>query len=236
MKLLWLISPVLFFVHEGKAQQLQQASDILTYTVREPKVEIDHPPLLLLLHGLGSNERDLIPLGEQLDDRFLIVYLRAPYTQRQGRYEWYDVTFTQDGPVGNDEQVKQSAELIKQFISALSRDYDFDSEKVYIGGFSQGGIMSYEVGLAPDTPVKGLVVLSGRMMDITKETIREHGIPPVEVFISHGAEDQVIDINYARVAWKLLEEDVRVSYLEYGGAHSVGQPALEALNKWLGHQ
>ena len=71
----------------------------LVHLVCEPIVKADTPPLLLLLHGVGSNEDDLFGLAPYLDERFLIISVRAPNTLGPGSYAWFDVDFTPQGPV-----------------------------------------------------------------------------------------------------------------------------------------
>src|SRR6266436_5075172 len=66
----------------------------LVHLLRQPLVETSTPPLLLLLHGVGSNEHDLFALAPFLDERFLIISVRAPNTQAPGSYAWFEVDFT----------------------------------------------------------------------------------------------------------------------------------------------
>jgi phospholipase/carboxylesterase len=89
----------------------------LVHAVHEPNETSAKPaPALLLLHGVGSNEQDLMGLAPMLDPRFLIVSARAPITLQYGSYGWYHVQFTDDGHIINPEEAEES----RVRISALS--------------------------------------------------------------------------------------------------------------------
>ena len=88
----------------------------LVHLVREPIVEVRNPPLLLLLHGVGSNEYDLFGLAPYLDERFLIISVRAPNTIGPRSYAWFDVDFTPQGPVIDPAQAEASREAVIAFL------------------------------------------------------------------------------------------------------------------------
>src|SRR5688500_20204364 len=114
----------------------------LRYLMRPPLQKSDSPPLLLLLHGVGSDERDLFGLSSMLDDRFLILSPRAPISLPQGGFGWYPLHFTAHGPVIEVDAALESQTKLNQFLNEVSETYHVDSNRVYLMGFSQGGIMS----------------------------------------------------------------------------------------------
>src|SRR5690606_33828319 len=117
----------------------------LEYLLRKPKSNIEHPPMLILLHGLGSNEKDLFQLADYLDDDYLIVFARAPYTYGNNGYKWYDLSFPSGQPVHNSEQAEKSRLLLLDFVQELKQTHKVNENKIFLGGFSQGAIMSYSV-------------------------------------------------------------------------------------------
>ena len=129
----------------------------LIHLVRQPLSQASHPPLLLLLHGVGSNEHDLFELAPLLDKRFLILSLRAPNTLSQGSYAWFDVTFTPQGPLIDPQQAEQSRQLLIDFIGQAITTYGANPGQVYLMGFSQGAIMSASVALTRPALVAGAV-------------------------------------------------------------------------------
>ena len=68
----------------------------LEYKIREPKIKLDKNPLLLLIHGYGSNEEDLISFATELPDEYYVVSVRAPYNLQYGSYAWYAINFDAD--------------------------------------------------------------------------------------------------------------------------------------------
>src|SRR6476660_530252 len=120
----------------------------LTHLFNQPGQPSDRPPpLLILLHGYGSNERDLVGLAPYLDPRFQIVSARAPYTLEPGSYAWFDLGWTATDITINFQQAQQSRALLVKFIAEALVAYGGDPARVYLLGFSQGAIMSASVAL-----------------------------------------------------------------------------------------
>ena len=136
----------------------------LVHLVRQPIIEAGTPPLLLLLHGVGSNEHDLFELAPFLDKRFLIISVRAPNTLGPGSYAWFEVNFTPQGPAINPEQAEASRETLITFIKEAITAYGANPKQVYLMGFSQGAIMSASVALTRPELVAGAVLMSGRIL------------------------------------------------------------------------
>ncbi len=125
------------------------AKSVLYYIVHQPKIKTEKPPLIILLHGIGSNEEDLFSFADELPGNFLVVSVRAPYALGANAYAWYHADFSTDKPVLNKEEAEKSRNTIIQFINELKKQFVFDVKQIYLCGFSQGAIMSYSVGLIP---------------------------------------------------------------------------------------
>src|SRR5579863_4212753 len=136
----------------------------LVHVTRKPLVEQETPPLLLLLHGFGSNENDLISMAPSLDKRFLIISMRAPNTLSPGSYAWFDVDFRPQGSLINAEQAEVSRQILLNFISEAVTAYGADARRVYLMGFSQGAIMSASIALTQPMLIAGAVLMSGRVL------------------------------------------------------------------------
>jgi len=117
----------------------------LHYLIREPKIKLDKNKAVILLHGVGSNENDLISLADKLPRNMYVIAPRGQFTLGTGRYAWFNVDFSTGKPVYDKTQELSSRELITKFINQVKELYKI--EEVYLGGFSQGGIMSYSIGL-----------------------------------------------------------------------------------------
>lgn len=109
----------------------------LHHIVREPKIKKDKNPLLLLLHGYGSNEEDLFSFASELPDDYYVVSVRAPYDMQFGSYAWYAINFDADENKFSDHnQAMQSRDLISNFIDELIQNYPIDPKQVTLLGFS----------------------------------------------------------------------------------------------------
>lgn len=208
---------------------------ILTYLVREPKIKIEKPPVLILLHGVGSNEKDLFSFADELPDRFLVISARGPITLGPTNFAWYQVDFSTGSPVINATQEEQSRKIILEFIDQLKQFHSFDESQIYLGGFSQGAIMSYSIGLIHPEKIKGIVILSGRLIESVKPLIPSGDkLNSLKVFISHGTEDSVLKIGYAREASSYLKsKGIECLYKEYPVGHTINGAILNDLINWL---
>ena len=113
----------------------------LTYKIKEPKTKLDENPVLILLHGYGSNEEDLFSFANELPDNYYVVSARAPFDMQYGSYAWYAINFDADENKFSDvEQAKSSRDLVANFIDDLIDKYPIDAQNVTLIGFSQGCI------------------------------------------------------------------------------------------------
>ena len=208
----------------------------LYHLVREPKIKLDKNPLILLLHGYGSNEQDLFSFASELPEEYFIISARAPYDLQYGSYAWYAINFDADENKFSDhEQAKTSRDLIAGFIDELIENYPIDKENITLIGFSQGTILSYAVGLSYPEKVQRIVALSGYLNEeIIKDHFQENDFSNLKMFISHGTVDQVIPVDWAKKAPEILENlDIKTVYKEYPVGHGVAPQNFFDLKNWL---
>ena len=143
----------------------------LEYLIKEPKIKKESNPLLLLLHGYGSNEADLFSFASELPEDNYIISARAPYDLQYGSYAWYAINFDADeNKFSDNEQAKVSRDLIGTFIDELVANYPIDKNSITLIGFSQGAILSYGVALSNPKKIKNVIGLSGYVSEpILKE-------------------------------------------------------------------
>jgi len=210
----------------------------LVHLVRHPIVEADTPPLLLLLHGVGSNENDLFGLAPYLDERFLILSVRAPNTLGPGSYAWFDVDFTPQGPVIDPAQAEASREALIDFIGEAITAYGVNPNQVYMMGFSQGAIMSASVALTRPDLVAGVALMSGRILpEIQSLMAASEKLEGLPILVVHGIADTVLPINHGRASRQLLASlPVELTYHEYPIGHEVSQESLADVSSWLSAQ
>ncbi|MBP4143186.1 alpha/beta fold hydrolase [Flavobacterium sp. P4023] len=208
----------------------------LEFKIREPKVKLDKNPLLLLLHGYGSNEADLFSFAEELPENYYIISARAPYDMQYGSYAWYAINFDADqNKFSDNDQAKESRDLIAKFIDELIQIYPIDAQNVSLIGFSQGSILSYAVALSYPEKVQKVVAMSGYLnLDIVAEDYLKNNFSNLKIFASHGTVDQVIPIDWARKTPAILENlGIEVTYKEYPIGHGVAPQNFYDFKNWL---
>lgn len=226
---------LLLFTITMQAQQ----HETLTYLVREPKIKSAHPPVIFLLHGVGSNEKDLFSFADKLPDNYLIISARGPVTIAPGRYGWFHVDFTPDGPKPNFEEEAHSRKLLVSFIGQMQEKFNFDTKRVLLCGFSQGGIMNYSIALTRPGLVKGIAIMSSRLLPEIKPLVpAADKLKGLNIFISHGTADQVLTVEYARSARAYLQSlKLEPEYHEYAGAvHQINAQMFSDLLNWIEKQ
>lgn len=207
----------------------------LPYLVREPKLVSTRKRAIILLHGVGSNEQDLFNLANRLPADSYVISPRGQFMLGPGRYAWYQVDFSTGKPIINAAQETSSRERILTFIRQIKQQYKVN--EVYIGGFSQGAIMSYSIGLTHPDEVQGIIALSGRLLDEIKPLVftgEKSYLKGLKVFIAHGVQDTMLPVYYARAAKEYLERlAIPLAYHEYPAGHEISSLVLDDLNSWL---
>lgn len=191
--------------------------------------------LLVLHHGRGSDERDLIPLADLLDParRLHVVTPRAPLQLGGPGYHWYVVP-----RVGHPdpETFQRAYRALAAFHDELWRRTGIGLERTVFGGFSMGAVMSYALGLGADRPAPaGILAFSGFIptVDGWRPSLADR--PGLRTFIAHGRNDPIMTVTFARQARDLLKEGgLSVDYHESDAAHQVDPAHVRAAVDWLG--
>lgn len=208
----------------------------LHYLVREPAHKTDKNPLLLLLHGYGSNEEDLFSFASELPGEYYVISLRAPYDLMWGSYAWYAINFDADENKFSDlDQARSSRDIVVACIDELLEKYPIDSTQVTLIGFSQGSILSYAVALSYPEKICRVVAMSGYLnTDIALENYTENDFSKLRIFASHGNVDQVVPVEWARKAAPVLQElGIDIVYKEYPVGHGVAPQNFFDFRDWL---
>jgi len=193
----------------------------------------DPAGLLVLHHGRGADERDLIGLGEMLDPgrRWHVVTPRAPLDIGCG-YHWYVVP-----RVGypDPETFHAAFGALAGFHDELWERTGIAPEDTVVGGFSMGSVMSYSTGLAGDRPrPAGILAFSGFIPTVDGWQPDLASREDLPVFIAHGRRDPVMEIDFARRAKELLEGGgLSVEYHESDAGHEIDPSHLRAAADWL---
>lgn len=208
----------------------------LEYVIREPKIKLDTNPLLLLLHGYGSNEEDLFSFASELPEEYYIVSARAPYDLAYGSYAWYAINFDADqNKFSDNNQAIISRDIVAGFIDELVSNYPIDAKNVTLIGFSQGTILSYAVALSYPEKVQRVVAMSGYINpEILEKNYLKNSFSNLQLFTSHGTADQIIPVEWGRKAIPFLENlGINVTYKEYPIGHGVSPQNFYDFKNWL---
>ena len=189
---------------------------------------------LVLLHGRGADELDLLPLADGLDPerRLAVVSPRAPLSLPPGGYHWY---VAERVGFPDERTFFDGFGRLADWLDSLPDALGVPWERTVLGGFSMGAVMSYALGLGAGRPAPaGIVALSGFIPTVEGFELdlpRRQGFP---VAIGHGTEDPIISVDFAREARRRLEEaDLSVLYREAGMAHAIEPGFVAALRDWL---
>ncbi len=203
----------------------------LHHVVQTPRVQSETPfPVLLLLHGRGASELDLLPLADELDPRLLVIGARAPLPF-SGGFAWYRI-----GDVGSPEPASFGASLgaLQRFVEQLPRAYPVDPSRIYTLGFSQGAVMAGSLLLTRPDLVARTIMLSGYLPIDLIRPVDEASLGHRPVFVGHGTADQVIPVAWGRQVRDYFSRvGADLTYREYSIGHFVGPQELGEVRDWL---
>lgn len=206
----------------------------LSYELRVPDgtVDTDPLPLVFVLHGRGADARDLADLAPMMGSGYRFVFPNAPepFEPAPGfrfGYTWFDGWPAEPG------SIKKSRNLLMKFIDEILERYATPPRKVILSGFSQGGLMSLDVGFRIREKIAGIVVMSGALY--------EDDLPPLSpglpVLMVHGTDDDMIPVLAARRARRVLESHgVDLEYHEFAIGHFVTPESIGIVADFLRRQ
>jgi phospholipase/carboxylesterase len=208
---------------------------MLKTVIRVPSNQPDDAPLplVLLMHGRGADANDLADLAPMLDPRggarFVFPNAPKPFEAYPGMtfgYTWFD------GWPPRGRSLEEARAAVLELIDALVARYPTPPGKLIVSGFSQGGLMSIDVGYRTRQQVAGIVVMSG--------AIAEEGAPDfaakkdIPVLIVHGTEDDMIPVLAARRARRLLEQHgIEPEYHEFPMGHHVTPESMAVVREFM---
>lgn len=231
----FLLASCIFFTGFCLGQTL--VTDLI-YKVKEPTKKTTNPPVLILLHGYGSNEEDLFDLANTFDERFVTFSLRAPKSLQENSFCWYSLGNGPDRSVKYDyKEAKDSRDKVLSFIKKACKAYQLDSNAVFLLGFSQGAILSYDIALFSPGKIKGVMALSGRLLEQSKTLCSNWVLLNKTLFfIAHGNFDNVIPSKESENAATFLKNKglKGVTFKTYDMQHNINGKELNDIKAWLG--
>ena len=189
-------------------------------------------PLVVLLHGYGSNENDLFSFQSFFPENHTIISFRAPLTVFEGMYAWYEIYFENNVKSFNENTAKNSSNEIADEIIVICKQYNCDINNITLIGFSQGAILGYSIAISNPGLIKNLVALSGyveeKIIDFKNKKIN------TSIYISHGELDEVIPYLESKQSLDVLDKnEIKYNYNSFNQGHGVNQENLKSFLDWL---
>ena len=196
----------------------------------DPKKNYD---LIILLHGYGASMHDLAGLAPAINSEdYIYLFINAPIELNIGYgqtgYAWV--------PVGDSSEIEKTSEMINSTIKDYLDKCELQISKRYIGGFSQGGMMTIHVGLSSKINFSGAIVLSSRMYPEHEIKFSVNNPDNTKIFMVHGIQDSVLPVEDGRNTKNhLIQLGFDLEYHEYNMAHEITLEVIEDLKNWLIH-
>ncbi len=178
----------------------------------------EHQGAIFLLHGLGSNEEDLLQLVEEFKGQCHIFSLRGPITHSPG-YAFY--TFEEEGKP-NREVFDKMITFTQSFILEAIEEYHLNIKKIFLVGFNQGAAVVETLTLTLGNLITGTVALSGFLPDFVMNEYKKAPLDRTKIFISHGEYDYDFPIQWGEKSKNYFDEmGVQVTFKTYPDGHGV---------------
>lgn len=204
----------------------------MIYELRRPKevVKGKQYPALFVMHGMGSNEHNMLSLVDGLEEFFYIFSVRGHLTQGTG-FAYFTI---QHFGMPHREKFDEGINKLTHFIDYAFEKYPLDSKQIYLLGFSQGAIVSMSLAVKLGNTIKGVVALSGYIPQFVKENhIISHG-EHLSVFISHGEYDQVLPYEWGKDNVDYFTKlGIPVTFKSYSEGHTVSEKNLRDFQTWI---
>lgn len=203
---------------------------------RPAQADTAQPWLLVLMHGVGSNAEDLFGLADYVPGQYHVLSLQAPNPMGPNAFAWFLFTVNADGSRHIDKaQERASRALVAQTVQAASEQLGIPAERVIVGGFSQGGIMSLSLLLTQPELLDGVCIWHSRLLpEVLSQQVPAEQLQGRRAWVSHGTQDNVLPLANAHIIRKHLQDaGVAVNYHEYPCQHNIHPQELRDSMQWL---
>ncbi len=212
----------------------------MNYTTHKPQnPSTSLPPVLIILHGYGADEFDLIPIAAKLDPQFLTISIQAPIKLGWSGYAWHHLEQTTSGLKSDNKSRIESEALLMESLPEIIKKEGGDPNQVYLMGFSQGSAMCYSLIGRHDfdklgLKVRGVIIMSGYIPEDVIEPLRKKDLSSIPFFLSHGLHDDLIPPIAMKVAIDILEKTGAKTFAkDYEIGHGLTEETVSDIRKWI---
>lgn len=197
-----------------------------TFKHTAPQPNGEKQPAIFLLHGLASNENDLLQLVGDFKEQCHIFSLQGPIKHKPG-FAFY--TFEEEG-IPQRDVFDKVVKFTEAFILEAIAEYNLDIEKIYVIGFNQGAVVAQTLALVMGNAIRGTAALSGYLPEFVAVEYNKLPMNNSKIFISHGEYDFVYPFVWGQRSAKFFEDyGADVTFKTYADGHGVTPENLQDL-------
>ncbi len=204
----------------------------LRHEALAPRIATQHAPLLIMLHGYGTNEEDLLQLAPYIPDQFQIVSFRAPFMLMPGANAWFEIDVAPGQIRGDISQARDALRVLNESIDAAIDTYHTNPAATFVMGFSQGGAMAGLVALSR-ADIRGAAILSG----VNPFSLWDSSELPAShpsLLIAHGSFDEVVPVAHGHDTRDMFtRHGFAVRYHEFAIGHTIDLRVIGTLVQFL---
>lgn len=189
-------------------------------------------PIIVAMHGIGSNELDLAPAYRAFAPQAVLAFPRSPLDHPPG-YAWYRLIRI---GVPDPASFEQAQQKLGQWLEALRATADYAERPLILSGFSQGAIMALSYALLNPGKVQGVMAFSGYIPDVVAQSLpaRRSDQPLSKFFLTLGRRDQLFPASRLDEAAALLRsQGAQPTVVPHDSGHDIPPSAVEAASRWL---
>ena len=211
---------------------MESTTSDIYHIVRQPRTRAVGPsPAIILLHGRGADENDLIGLSSHLDERLMIFSVRAPYPFEFGGYTYFQLS---DEGKADPTMFGESYRRLMKFVDDVGSMPEVDPGRIYLLGFSMGTIMAYALSLTRPERFAGVIAQSGFVRTHTDLVFQWKNLQGCPFIITHGVADPIIPVRLARETKEMFgRSNAECDYREYRMGHEISEESLADVCGWL---
>jgi len=205
------------------------------HLIRKSSLENIPSPLLIMVHGYGSNEKDLFSFSRAIPDHITIISLRGDIEIQNDGYAWYNISLDFNGNKSYDiAKAQESRDKIVKSIDQCIEMYNVDKKNITLMGFSQGSMLVNAVALSFPEKVNNVISLSGAFDPNIIDILKIKSLKKLSFYVSHGTQDEILPFELSKQSLEILNQnEVNYIFEEYPIGHGVSPDNFKSMLKWM---